>query len=99
MKHLNKILLLSFLMLIGIISTGTITKADEPTPVKILFIGNSQTYYNDMPLIVEGLAKADGMNYQVQSITASNYKLSQYATTGNAYNTIIVNTFPLTILV
>lgn len=92
MKHLNKILLLSFLMLIGIISTGTITKADEPTPVKILFIGNSQTYYNDMPLIVEGLAKADGMNYQVQSITASNYKLSQYATTGNAYNTIIVNT-------
>ena len=92
MKHLKKFLLLSLLVLIGIAGTNTITKAEEQKPVKILFIGNSQTYYNNMPLIVEGLARADGMNYQVKSITGANYKLSQFATTGNAYNTEIVNT-------
>ena len=44
------------------------------------------TYYNQMPLMVEGLAKANNINCEVKSITASSYKLTQFATTGNAYN-------------
>lgn len=94
MKYLekNKLFLLAFLVLIGIFSMNTVTKAETQTPTKILFIGNSQTYYNNMPLMVKGLAKADDMNYEIKSITGPNYKLSQFATPGNAYNVEIVNT-------
>ena len=41
--------------------------------------------------MVEGLAKANNINCEVKYITASGYKLTQFATTGNAYNTEIVN--------
>jgi len=33
---------------------------DRPRPLEILFIGNSYTYYHEMPLIVAGLAEAAG---------------------------------------
>lgn len=91
MKQLNKILLLIFFAFISIFSLNTDTQANELTPIKILFIGNSSTYYNNMPFMVEGLAKADNIDCQVKSITASNYKLSQFATPDNSYNTEIMN--------
>lgn len=92
MKHFKKILILTFLLLVGINCTSTITKATENTTVKILFIGNSHTYFNNMPLMVKGLANANNIDVEVKSITGSNYKLSQFATTGNAYNTEIIHT-------
>lgn len=61
------------------------------TPIKILFIGNSSTYYNNMPKMVKGLAVADGKNVEIDSITASGYKLSQFATETNTYYTQIVD--------
>lgn len=94
MKHLQKFFLLALFVVIGINVFNTKAHAAETTeqiPIKILFIGNSQTYYNDMPSMLEGLAKADNINCQVKSITGSSYKLSQFATTGNAYNTKILN--------
>ncbi len=72
--------------------------ADSPdTPEKesiihILFIGNSSTYYNSMPKIVEGLANANGIPTEVSSITAGNYKLTQFADTTNAYHKQIAET-------
>ena len=86
MKHLQKLFLLTFFVFISIYQMNTVTQADETTPVKILFIGNSSTYYNNMPSMVEGLAKADNIDCQIRSITASNYKLTQFATSGNSYN-------------
>lgn len=59
------------------------------SPVRILFIGNSSTYYNNMPLMIKGLANADGIEVEVETVTASNYKLSQFAADGNLYNTKI----------
>ncbi len=91
MKHLQKLFLLTFFVFISIYQMNTVTQADETTPVKILFIGNSSTYYNNMPSMVEGLAKADNIDCQIRSITASNYKLTQFATSGNSYNTEIMN--------
>ena len=46
MKHLQKLFLLTFFVFISIYQMNTVTQADETTPVKILFIGNSSTYYN-----------------------------------------------------
>jgi hypothetical protein len=53
--------------------------------IKILFIGNSHTYYNDMPEMVKGLAAADGIKCDVKSITASGYKLYKFANQTNVY--------------
>ena len=52
------------------------TNTTQPN-VRILFVGNSSTYYNDMPQMVKGLAQADGVNVTIQALTAANYKLYQ----------------------
>ena len=35
---------------------------------KVLFIGNSHTYYNDMPNIFKGIAKADGIDCECHQL-------------------------------
>ena len=52
---------------------------------KILFVGNSHTYYNDMPKMFKGLCDADKINCEVTSITSPGYKLSQFADKTNMY--------------
>ena len=43
--------------------------------MKVLFIGNSYTYYNDMPKIFEALAKENGKEISVDSVTKGGRKL------------------------
>lgn len=46
----------------------------------ILFIGNSYTYYNDMPTVIfKPFAQAGGYRVEVTSITKGSYRLSQFA--------------------
>lgn len=87
MKRYYKVIFLLLLIFLGINCTPTYATSNDISTTRILFIGNSSTYYNQMPLMVEGLAKANNINCEVKSITASGYKLTQFATTGNAYNT------------
>lgn len=44
-----------------------------------LFIGNSYTYYNDMPAIFRGFSEAAGYEVDVTAITKGGYRLSQFA--------------------
>ena len=60
---------------------------------KVLFIGNSHTYYNDMPNIFKGIAKADGIDCEVSSITSAGYKLSQFADTTDIWSTGIRSSY------
>ena len=46
--------------------------------MKILFIGNSYTYYNHMPEIFERLARENGKEVQVFSVTCGGHKLYEY---------------------
>ena len=46
---------------------------------KVLFIGNSFTYYNDMDQLFAGLAEAAGYDVQVERITIGGHNLSQFA--------------------
>lgn len=46
--------------------------------MNVLFIGNSYTYYNDMPSIFEKLAGSNGKDVSVYSITKGGRKLLQY---------------------
>lgn len=47
--------------------------------MKVLFIGNSYTYYNDMPTLFGKLANSNGKSVTVYSITKGGRKLEQYA--------------------
>ncbi|MBE6715263.1 MAG: hypothetical protein E7575_08355 [Ruminococcaceae bacterium] len=46
--------------------------------MKILFIGNSYTFYNDMPAMFEKLANANGHDVSVFSVTKGGRKLIAY---------------------
>ncbi len=43
--------------------------------MKILFMGNSYTYYNDLPALFEKLCLSNGKNVSVQSLTVGGRKL------------------------
>lgn len=46
--------------------------------MKVLFIGNSHTYYNDMTQIFASLANANGHDVQVDSVTKGGWILHNY---------------------
>ena len=47
-------------------------------PLGLLFIGNSHTYYNDMPLMVQRRARADGCDCRIAMIAHGGWFLSQH---------------------
>ena len=57
--------------------------------MKILFIGNSYTFFNDMPNILEALAKENGEDLSVFSVTKGGRKLYQNLTEGDEWGTKI----------
>ncbi len=46
--------------------------------MKILFVGNSYTYFNDMPKLLEQLAKANGFEMEVFSVVKGGRKLHEH---------------------
>ncbi len=48
-------------------------------PLSILFIGNSHTYYNDMPLMVQRRAEEGGLDCRVFMIAHGGWFLEQHA--------------------
>ena len=54
-------------------------KESEKRRIRILFIGNSHTYVNDMPALVEKLAQKDGMDCEVTMIAHGGWFLEQHA--------------------
>ena len=53
--------------------------------MKILFIGNSYTYFNDLPAILKELAEENGRTVEVFSVTKGGWKLHQYLDVRNEY--------------
>src|SRR3954452_8352909 len=67
--------------------SGTDGLPTKPLPkdgLHVLFIGNSLTYSNDLPLIVEALAKAAGQDIHVDSVTFGGYNLDDHMRRGTA---------------
>jgi len=52
---------------------------EQKKRVGILFIGNSHTYYNDMPLMVRRLAEGEGYACRVTMIAHGGWYLDQHA--------------------
>ena len=57
----------------------------EDYNMNILFIGNSYTYVNDMPKLFETIAKDNGKDVNVFSVTKGGHKLHLYARENNEY--------------
>ena len=51
--------------------------------IQVLFIGNSLTYYNDLPLMVEELAASVGDTLYASSVTRPGYALIDHITIGS----------------
>lgn len=54
--------------------------------MKILFIGNSYTYYNEMPQLLERLARANGKELTVFAVTKGGRKLHQHLDVDDEYS-------------
>lgn len=70
-------------------TAGQNAAVEETVPPKtynILFIGNSYTYYNDMPTaIFQQFAQAGGYDVEVTAITKGSYRLEAFADPNDAY--------------
>lgn len=74
---------------LGCLSTGGVTSPKligEGTPV--LFIGNSYTYVNDLPGIVQAIADSAGEKIAVQSVAAPDAALVDHLAAGTAQREI-----------
>lgn len=63
---------------------GPSTKPLPREGLRVLFIGNSLTYSNDLPHIVEALARAAGEKIYVDSVTFGGYSLDDQIRDGTA---------------
>ena len=78
-------LMLCALMLVQCMPLFTFAAEEEKEPMKILFIGNSATYYNDMPAaIFAPLCEAAGYDVEVTSITKGSYYLHRHINVNDA---------------
>jgi hypothetical protein len=59
-----------------------------PAPLKVLFIGNSLTAANDVPALVESLAKANGQRLAARTVAYPNYSLEDHWQHGDARRAI-----------
>lgn len=55
-----------------------------PAPRRVLFLGNSLTYYNDLPEAVAGIALAAGAPLAVGTVAAPNFGLIDHLAEGSA---------------
>ena len=53
--------------------------------MRILFIGNSYTFYNGMPEIFAEICRNNGFDVEVMSVTAGGYTIAHYVSNENEY--------------
>lgn len=66
----------------GACQDGTAPDDRGAASLKVLFIGNSLTYYNDLPGTVAGIATAAGDTIRVAMVAKPGYALIDHLTTG-----------------
>ena len=60
------------------------TPPQEPETSRVLLVGNSLTYYNDLPAMVQGLANSGGLDWDVHSVTMGGASLDDHIQDGTA---------------
>ena len=57
--------------------------------LRVLFIGNSFTYYNDLPSLFASVANGAGAVVEVDSVTCGSWTLAKFADAGDEYGAIV----------
>ena len=60
----------------------------QPAPVRILFIGNSLTYSNDLPAMVATMGRAEGRKIECEAIALPDFSLEDHWQRGDAQRAI-----------
>jgi hypothetical protein len=68
---------------VALLSCGSATEPGAPS-LRVLFVGNSLTYTNDLPTMVQAIARADGESLAVKSLTGGGWGLEDHWNTGTA---------------
>jgi hypothetical protein len=71
-----------FILLVFLISGVVLAQSQE----KILFIGNSMTFYNNMPTLFQGIANSKGKNVQTQQYAPGGTGFVNHVNDNNVYN-------------
>lgn len=61
-----------------LITSCTYKKRLQKTEINVLFVGNSLTYYNDMPQILQKILDSQNLNYKVLQSTYPGISLTQH---------------------
>jgi hypothetical protein len=72
--------------------------ANAQSPESILFIGNSMTYYNNMPTLFKDLANSKGKNVQTQQYAPGGTGFFHHVNDTNVYNLFSSQTWDAVIL-
>lgn len=84
---------------VAAVPPGCSSRADGPDPLKVLFIGNSYTYMNDLPGMVAELARAGKQRpLEHDSETPGGCTLQQHATGGRAVEKITARKWDYVVL-
>ncbi len=94
--------IMAILLCVVLLTGCGAVKSEEATPQEdstmlskdktysVLFVGNSYTFYNDMPTVYfENMAKACGYSVKVTSITKGAYTLEKFADPGDPYGKMV----------
>ncbi len=81
----------SFLLAATVIMLGACVNGEDPKNenVKVLFIGNSFTYYSDVPALFEKIAESAGKTVRVESVTKGSWNLTKFADENDEYGSVV----------
>lgn len=85
------------MILVSILFLASAAIAQDDT-LRVLFIGNSHTYFNDMPQIFADLAQSGGRVVIKDSSTPGGYTLEQHSTNPTTLNKIRLGTWDYVVL-
>src|SRR5688572_25247155 len=68
---------------LALLVVGGCDRADAGTDLRVLFIGNSLTYTNDLPATLEAVARAAGQRIEAVAVTAPNFSLMDHVRGGS----------------
>ena len=66
----------------GLLTLLTLSACAAPGPLRVLFVGNSHTYVNDVPALVQAIGAARGVQLEVDSVTAGGATLRDHVQSG-----------------
>ena len=73
---------------IALAALGIFSQGGAADPIRLLFVGNSLTAANDVPALVEAIAKANGERIATRTIAYPNFSLEDHWQKGDARRAI-----------